>query len=450
MTSSGPRPVGPDDIAASVTLSAEAFGSLPAGFTPPSADTWPLPGRHSWGTWDGDRLVARVMGREYHSWWHGRAVPTCGIAAVAVAAERRGSGLLDPLMATVLEQGLRERGEVVSTLFPTAPGIYRRYGYEVVTSLLEVELATAALARVAPDPEVTLRRATAADVDDVRRVYATWAAAHNGPLTRTGPSFPDDAEEVLAEFTAITLAVVAGEVVGFCSWHRGSGYDDSSVLEVDDLVSLHAGATRSLWAPARQPRLGDRAGAAEHVRRGPGPARAALRASGGSPSRSPTCCGCTTCPARSPGSGWGRWTPACPSPSRATCWARPTGHWLLTTDGGTSTCVAGGPTYGGPVLAPRGLALLYVRRPVLRGHPGGRADARRRRLRRHARRPVRRASRARARLLLSAAAAPLPARTRGSYGGERDVGPHHEPAVGLQPDRLRRRPGGPPRRRSPG
>ena len=34
------------------------------------------------------------------------------------------------------------------------------------------------------------------------------------------------------------------------------------------------------------------------------------------------------------------------------------GHWLLTTDGGTSTCVAGDPTYGGPVLAPRGLALL--------------------------------------------------------------------------------------------
>ena len=357
MTSSGPRPVGPDDIAASVTLSAEAFGSLPAGFTPPSADTWPLPGRHSWGTWDGDRLVARVMGREYHSWWHGRAVPTCGIAAVAVAAERRGSGLLDPLMATVLEQGLRERGEVVSTLFPTAPGIYRRYGYEVVTSLLEVELATAALARVVPDPEVTLRRATAADVDDVRRVYATWAAAHNGPLTRTGPSFPDDAEEVLAEFTAITLAVVAGEVVGFCSWHRGSGYDDSSVLEVDDLVSLHAGATRSLWAL-----LGSHASVTGRVRlstSGEDPVRLALPfAEWRVTKQVPYMLRVHDVPGALTGLRLGPLDARVPFSVEGDLLGTTDGHWLLTTDGGTSTCVAGDPTYGGPVLAPRGLALL--------------------------------------------------------------------------------------------
>ena len=35
----GPRPLGPDDIGASITLSAEAFGDLPAGFTPPSPDS---------------------------------------------------------------------------------------------------------------------------------------------------------------------------------------------------------------------------------------------------------------------------------------------------------------------------------------------------------------------------------------------------------------------------
>ena len=49
-------------------------------------------------------------------------------------------------------------------------------------------------------------------------------------------------------------------MVGFCSWHRGSGYDDSSVLEVDDLVSLHAGATRSLWALLGSHASVDRAG----------------------------------------------------------------------------------------------------------------------------------------------------------------------------------------------
>jgi predicted acetyltransferase len=357
MTSSGPRPLGPDDIAASLTLSAEAFGSLPAGFTPPSPDSWPLPGRHSWGTWEADRLVARVMGREYHSWWHGREVPTCGIAGVAVAAESRGSGLLAPLMATVLEQGLRERGEVVSTLFPTAPGIYRRYGYEVVTSLLEVELSTARLARVTPDPAVTLRRATAADLDDVRRVYATWAAAHNGPLTRTGPSFPESAEEVLAAFTGVTLAVVDDEVVGFCSWHRGTGYDDSSVLEVDDLVSLHAGATRSLWAL-----IGSHASVTGRVRlstSGEDPVRLALPfAEWRVVKQVPYMLRVHDVAGALTGLRLGPLDARVPFAGEGDPLGTSDGHWLLTTADGVAACVAGDPAYGGPVLSPRGLALL--------------------------------------------------------------------------------------------
>ena len=87
-------------------------------------------------------------------------------------------------------------------------------------------------------------------MDDVRRVYATWAAAHNGPLTRTGPSFPADADELVASFTA-TSPLADGRRHRWSAsprWHRGTGYDDSATIEVDDLVSLHAGATRSLWA----------------------------------------------------------------------------------------------------------------------------------------------------------------------------------------------------------
>jgi predicted acetyltransferase len=352
------RPVGPADIAASLTLSAEAFGDLPAGFTPPSPDAWPLPGRHSWGTWEDDRLVARVMGREYHSWWHGREVPTCGIAGVAVAAESRGAGLLDDLMRTVLDEGLRERGEVVSTLYPTAPGIYRRYGYEVVTSLLEVELATAQLSRVTPDPSVVLRRATAEDLDDVRRVYATWAAAHNGPLTRTGPSFPVAADELLGSFTAITLALVGDRVAGYCSWHRGTGYDETSTIVVDDLVSLHAGATRSLWAM-----LGSHASVTGRVRlstSGEDPVRLALPfAEWRTTRRVPYMLRVHDVAGALTGLRLGPLEARVPFSVEGDLLGTTDGHWLLTTAAdGTSTCTPGDPADGGPVLAPRGLALL--------------------------------------------------------------------------------------------
>ncbi|KRF35118.1 GNAT family N-acetyltransferase [Nocardioides sp. Soil805] len=377
MTTSGPRPIGPDDIAASITLSAEAFGDLPAGFTPPAPETWPLPGRHSWGTFADDRLVARVMGREYHSWWHGRQVPTCGIAGVAVAAEHRGSGLLDALMAQVLDEGLRERGEVLSTLYPTAPGIYRRYGYEVVTGLLEVELATARLSRVSPDPAVKLRRATAADLDDVRRVYATWAAAHNGPLTRTGPSFPTEAAEVLSSFTAVTLAVTtepvdgfaAGEVVGFASWHRGTGYDDSATITVDDLVSLHSGATRSLWAM-----LGSHASVTGRVRLGTSgddPVRLALPFAEWTVTKQvPYMLRVHDVAGALSGLRLGPLDARVELVVEGDLLGTANGRWLLTTADGVSTCVPAGPAgpagpgtpdapdAPAPVLAPRGLALL--------------------------------------------------------------------------------------------
>jgi predicted acetyltransferase len=243
------RPLTVDDFDQSWGLGLEAFGDLPAGRPAPTAESSVGPGRHPWGTFDeDDRLVARVVGREYHSWFGGAEVPTCGVAGVTVVAERRGDGLLADLVRALLDEA-RGRGEVLSTLFPTAPGIYRRLGYELVGALDTVEIPMADLAGVRAPEGVTTRRATTDDFDAVRRIYDTWAAAQNGPLTRRGTSFPATAEEFVAAFTGVTLAVDdAGEVVGFASWQRGTGYDPAvSTLEADDLLALGADAYRALW-----------------------------------------------------------------------------------------------------------------------------------------------------------------------------------------------------------
>ena len=242
------RPLTRDDFDQSMALIREAFGDLPPGATPPSADDFPRPGYHAFGTFDDDHLVARVVTREYHSWFGGSAVPTGGIAGVAVAAERRGEKLLDELFRVALEDGLRERGEAVSTLFCTAPGIYRKFGYELVSSYDTVEVPAATLARIGAPSGVRTRRATPADFDAVCEVYDAWAAAQNGPLTRRGPSFPADARAFIDAFTGVTLAVDhAGDVIGFASWRRGQGSGDSSTLEVFDLLALSGDAYGALW-----------------------------------------------------------------------------------------------------------------------------------------------------------------------------------------------------------
>jgi len=239
-----------DDFAAPSPLSLEAFGPLPAGTAQPTPPTVLPPGRHVWGTFDGDRLVARVAAHEFSSWFGGREVRTCGIASVAVAAEHRGQGLLHDLFAAVLDEA-SGRGEVISTLYPTASGIYRSFGYEIVSAYDCVEVPTAELARVRPPEVVRTRRAVASDVPAIKAVYAAWAAAQNGPLTRTGPRFAESDEELLAEYTAITLAVDAEDrVVGYAAWERHEGYGKHATIEFWDLVGLTPDAYRALWAMA--------------------------------------------------------------------------------------------------------------------------------------------------------------------------------------------------------
>ncbi|MGA8846570.1 MAG: GNAT family N-acetyltransferase [Nocardioides sp.] len=236
------------DHEAQFRLGAEAFGSPPYPATVPEAPAALPAGREVWGAFEADQLVARVAAHSYESWWHGSPVATCGIAGVTVAPEHRGSGLLLPLFEAALGAAA-ERGEVLSTLYPTATGIYRSLGYELVSSLDTIEINTAELAGVRPLTAARTRRATVADLPAVRALYDRWAALQNGPLTRTGPRFVTTDDELLADVTAISLAVDAEDVVvGFATWDRGAGYDPTtSVMQVHDLLATTLDGYRALW-----------------------------------------------------------------------------------------------------------------------------------------------------------------------------------------------------------
>jgi predicted acetyltransferase len=225
-------------------LGAEAFGVPTTPSTmPPAIDQ---PGMTWFGAFSGSELVARMIDREYDSWFGGVAVPTSGIAGVTVAAEHRGQGALGPLFAETLQYA-RSRGALISTLFPTAPGIYRRFGYELVGEFVTVEVPTQSLAAAIPPVSVTTRRATADDFDQIRAVYDAWASGQNGPLTRRGVSFTATAEDYVASFTGVTVAVDAdGSVSGFASWDRGQGYGEGSSILVSDLLATGPDAYRAV------------------------------------------------------------------------------------------------------------------------------------------------------------------------------------------------------------
>ena len=246
------RRLDPQDTAADAArrLGWEAFG-MPAEppATPASLDR---PGMTWFGAFTDDadaggaQLVARMVDRAYDSCFGGVLVPTSGVAGVTVVAEARSQRALAPLFAATLAAA-RDRGAVISTLFPTAPGIYRGFGYELVADFVTVSVPTAALAAVGPAAATRVRRAGVDDVPAIERVYDRWAIEQNGPLSRRGVSFPATAEERLAGVTGTTVAVdLDDRVVGYVAWRRGQGYGRAAALEVPDLLADHADAYRAL------------------------------------------------------------------------------------------------------------------------------------------------------------------------------------------------------------
>ncbi|MEG9227597.1 GNAT family N-acetyltransferase [Aeromicrobium sp. Sec7.5] len=207
----------------------EAFGAA-------DVDGPPGPGARVWQVEAGGDVAALGIDREFATWFGDVRVPTAGIAGIAVPAEHRGSGYLRPLFEAMLGAS-RERGALLSGLFPTSTGTYRSLGYAPVAHLDDIAVPTHLLA-VRGDA-ATVRRATHDDLLAIASAYASWAQHHRGPLTRDGISFPDPAKAFTDETTGVTIAESAsGEVTGYASWDRGTGYGADAVLRVRELVAL--------------------------------------------------------------------------------------------------------------------------------------------------------------------------------------------------------------------
>jgi predicted acetyltransferase len=225
-----------DDRPQSFQLSTLVFGGDPEQPMPERAPAGTAIGAFD----DRGRLVARVFARPYEQWWCGRPVTMCGIAGVAVRPESRGQGLVGRLLAELPPMAEAP----ISTLFPTAPSIYRGLGWEVVgsyrfTSVPLTWLPTTAVCEV--------RNATEDDLPAIEGLYAGRAARSSGWLVRSGPSFPEGTKGIL-DNDVVTVSVEDGVVTGYASYARGRGYVNGGPLTLWDCITTSPPAMRSLLA----------------------------------------------------------------------------------------------------------------------------------------------------------------------------------------------------------
>lgn len=190
------------------------------------------PGWHGFVAEDGDKLVGALKVRDYRQFFGGEAVPMGGVASVAVDPHARGHGVASALIDAALP-AMRERGQVISALYPSVPSLYRGRGWEQTGDYERVKISPELFAMLPrPRTRLVLRRATEADLPAIHETYLRFASTVDGMLDRTTDSFQ---RKALLEVDIVEFAPGPdGSVLGYLTADR----PDGEKLVTYDLVAL--------------------------------------------------------------------------------------------------------------------------------------------------------------------------------------------------------------------
>lgn len=192
---------------------------------------------------DERRIAAACQIHPLRQWIAGEAMPMTGVGTVSISPAHRRHGHAADLVNEALRTG-RDRGDIVSALFPFRIGFYQRLGYGLAGEALQYQVPAPTL----PD-SAERHRVEQLDTDDLRAealsVYERWVATQTGQLVRTPRMWW---QMVLEQGRAL---------FGYRS-HRGEleGYAlviyrtdaQPRFLEVDELVWATDAARRGLYA----------------------------------------------------------------------------------------------------------------------------------------------------------------------------------------------------------
>lgn len=182
----------------------------------------------------------------FHQWVGGARLPMMGLALVTVSPTHRRRRVAGRLVASGLRQA-RERGDVVSALYPFRIRFYEDLGYGLAGEAHQYLLPPDHF----PDSPERLRVTLARGADDlaaVRALYDRWAPTQSGQLDRHGHDGLWK-RALDGERAAVVYRGEGGEPEGYAVVrYRSDLPPQERFLEVDERVWLTSAARRGLHA----------------------------------------------------------------------------------------------------------------------------------------------------------------------------------------------------------
>lgn len=195
------------------------------------------------------RLCAMAGTYGMAQYFGGRAVPMGGLASVAVFPDRRGEGLAKHVCTASL-RAMRERGEVISSLYPATTSLYRALGWEVAGLYLWQKLVPTVLHALPQPGRKALRPAPLEDLSLLRDCYDRMAAGCPGFLAR-GDAWWDRLAFVWKSHSIYAVSNERGGLDGYLVYLKldgeYSGLGGPFRIAVRELVACTRDAALALW-----------------------------------------------------------------------------------------------------------------------------------------------------------------------------------------------------------
>jgi predicted acetyltransferase len=200
------------------------------------------------------RIAATLKVNGYRQFFGGAAVPMGGVANVAVSPSGRGQGVATALLDAIMPE-MRDRGDCLSALYPTVPGLYRGRGWEQTGNYERVKLRPELFALLnKPVAGPVMRRATEADLPAIQDCYLRFASTVDGMLDRATAAFQP--ERLLELDIAEVVPADDGGILGYLTGER----PEFEKVLIHDLVADDRDTALGLFA-----NLGRWAGTSEEI-----------------------------------------------------------------------------------------------------------------------------------------------------------------------------------------